>query len=144
MIQRVQSIYLLVAGATMSGVFLFPLWSTELPLLGPFNFMASEYALLTGGAIGISALALLAIFLFKNRPLQSRLALFVALLALFYHGLIYMQSKELDVIPGFSDSLSISLEAGGVMPFLCMIFAFLAYRGIGRDEKLVRSMDRLR
>jgi hypothetical protein len=37
-----------------------------------------------------------------------------------------------------------SYQIGALLPILMVVFFFLAARGIYRDEKLVKSMDRLR
>lgn len=87
-----------------------------------------------------AALALVSIFLFRNRKLQLRLVLFTLIGVLIGIGLIaglfLQQGGEL------SDQLEGGL--GIILPFLSILFLILAYRFIRRDDKLVRSMDRLR
>jgi hypothetical protein len=45
---------------------------------------------------------------------------------------------------GMVDFAKINDELGLYLCLVPVIFGFLAYRSIGKDEKLVRSMDRLR
>ncbi|GJM34092.1 MAG: hypothetical protein DHS20C18_30930 [Saprospiraceae bacterium] len=86
--------------------------------------------------------ALIAIFLFKNRILQSRLSLLAAITTLAGAAvalIIAMQDKAIETA-----TASIEYGFGMALPILTIIFAVLASRFIRKDEKLVKSMDRLR
>jgi len=95
---------------------------------------------LTGLLILISALSLITIFLFKNRKIQLILSMAVILaasgliIALSFYAVSLMHAFRLTVIPGFKM----------VVPVLNLIFSILAYRGIMKDDRLVKSYDRLR
>jgi sulfite exporter TauE/SafE len=87
------------------------------------------------------ALSIAAIFLFKNRVLQMRLAVFSTIAA--FVGSI------LTVILFMQEGLNKSKEAiddglGLYMAIAALVFTLLAYRFVNKDEKLVRSADRLR
>ena len=81
-----------------------------------------------------------AIFLYKKRKLQLRLVLIVILLtvvfiAIMLYYLFWITEKfQAELVPGFKI----------LIPLLILIFGILAFIGIKRDEKLVRSYDRLR
>ena len=87
--------------------------------------------------------ALVAIFLFRNRVLQLKLSYLVIVLSVLVlvvaAVLFYNEAKNLIESKGeIKDSIAL------YMPFVSIVFAILAVRFIGRDEKTVRSMDRLR
>jgi hypothetical protein len=75
------------------------------------------------------------IFLYKNRKLQLRIVIVAILLSLLNIYLYYKQTLQFS--HGFYALTS-------VLVFVIPVFLFLAARGIGRDEKLVKSLDRLR
>jgi hypothetical protein len=78
------------------------------------------------------------IFLFKKRMLQIRLTIFSSVVLIGYYmalvAYIFMLAEE----ASFSPSWTICL------PFVCLILNWLAIRGIGADEALVKAYDRLR
>jgi Domain of unknown function (DUF4293) len=88
----------------------------------------------------IPALSLLTILFFKNRKIQLWLALsgiFLAaglILISSYYIYIVCTKYSTEIIPGFKM----------VLPVLILIFAILAYRGIRKDDRLIKSYDRLR
>jgi hypothetical protein len=92
---------------------------------------------------GMGLLSLVSILLFKNRVLQMRmvrLAIFldiilVALIFFIYAGIV---ERRLFVTPDYMS------EAGIYFPLVALIFLILANRYIQRDERMVRSIDRLR
>jgi hypothetical protein len=95
---------------------------------------------LTGLLVLISALSLITIFLYKNRKIQLILAIAVIfsasalIIALSYYAISVMNIYRLTIIPGFKMAI----------PVLDFIFSILAYRGILKDDRLVKSYDRLR
>jgi hypothetical protein len=84
----------------------------------------------------------LTIFLFKKRKLQRQLVYLIAILAI---GLIMASYLLLKMDnQGMIASLSIQLQVGTFLPLVGIVFCLLAGYYIGKDEKLVKSMDRLR
>ncbi len=144
MIQRIRSIFLLLASAASLSLLRMPLAvsipSTQIPVLADGRFNLQDHLGLLITFLGGGALALLAIFLFRNRPLQLRISMLSLLFILAGIGLagylVYVQANTLldNFFPG----------TGTFLPILSIIFILLAYRFIKKDEKLVRSMDRLR
>jgi hypothetical protein len=147
MIQRIQSIYLLLATLATGGVFAFPFATTAAPVAEStlFNdgvFAAKEFigvAPLFGAA---ALLSLIAIFLYSNRTMQ-KVMIFVCILltvvAALFMGYTFMGDAWA------SSHLSELKDQYGIgMPVFTIIFLLLAVRSINKDENLVRSMDRLR
>lgn len=86
-------------------------------------------------------LAIVSVFLFNNRSLQMRLTIFAFianLLGVVVAIIFYMQNSQ-DL-----GEQAIDDGAGIYMPIASFVLLLLAYRFINKDEKLVRSMDRLR
>ena len=111
--------------------------------------------LFTIGTVGVALLAGLLILMavkFKNRELQLRIGrfLFFFFLCLFV-GMFFaadfgkeVLESNLDDVYGIDNAFGISYGAGLFMPAAAAAFVFLANLGIKRDEKLVKSLDRLR
>ena len=68
----------------------------------------------------------------------------VVILFLFYydklykHALTYLQNESIQV------EIIKSFKVGSVFPLISLVFLVLAYRSIRKDERMVRSADRLR
>lgn len=149
MIQRIQSIYLLLAAAVTGLQFALP-YATA-----PANTPATTTAVFADGQfnpvdnIGLLGLAVLgavlsavAIFLFKNRPLQGRLAglgMVVSVLAVALLGVVFFNVNK--NLPAGS---VVSYGIGGALPVLAIVLNWLAQQAIRKDDEKVRSMDRLR
>lgn len=148
MIQRIQSIYLFLAAALTGGQFALPYAKTAEGAAPPANVPALSDGVVNPadnlGLLGLTALgiivSLIAIFLYTNRPLQARVTgggALVTLLAMILVGLTVKQAVD-------GAGQSVQLFAGLALPVLVLVFQWLALRGIKKDDKLVRSMDRLR
>jgi len=125
MIQRIQSLYLLLVAA-----------------LGALLFFIGEYLTLTLSVLTIliSLLSLGIIFLFSKRKIQKRLTeVLIALIIIFICATCYYTFN------GISESnVSFGLWINVIIPVLQMLLAIFAYFGIKRDDNLVKSYDRLR
>ncbi len=146
MIQRIQSIYLLLA-AIVSGVTALVPFSTvdkavaESALFRDQVYNASDNAVLLGLIGGAAVFALVAIFLFKNRKTQLLLSLLSMLLIIGLVGFgAFLWTQDQASLQGISPNFGI----GGALPVVALLFLLLARRSINKDEKLVRSSDRLR
>ncbi|MFH6602101.1 DUF4293 domain-containing protein [Maribacter algicola] len=136
MIQRIQTIYLLVV-ALMGG--LLPFWlNLWYDADGVEVFAKND--LLVSGAFYISAvLAFVAIVLFKNRQNQFVVNRLNMILNLFLLGFFVYRSLNL------SGGIAISEKGIGMLiPVFSIVFLVLANRAIKKDEDLVKSVDRLR
>ena len=143
MIQRIQSIFLVLAAAALLGLFGLPFASTAEPVAASALFADQKYNILDHTALSATFIAaavicLLSIFLFNNRKLQMRLSLLSilgALAGLVVAGILFSQD---------SAGQTAQLGLGFGLPVISIILTYLAYRNIQKDDKLVKSMDRLR
>ena len=135
MIQRIQSLYLLIA-AIIVGVlpFVFDLWSTT---ENAVVFAIDKQYLLAGLMIS-AVMSLASIFMFKNRKSQfvmNRLNIILnfILLAVFVYSSLTT-----------SGEMQVSEKGVGILPIISIVFLVLANKAIKKDEDLVKSVDRLR
>ena len=85
----------------------------------------------------------ISIFLFKKRRQQMRLVKLSILMNVILVGLIFFVYASL-IGKTLNTSADYSGDVGIYLPLICLIMLILANRGILNDEKLVRSVDRLR
>jgi len=155
MIQRIQSVFLFLAVIATALMFLFPLAE----FFGSSNFMLyaykidfydpdptlvlSPYFLLPFMSVLVLIIlfTLTALLSFKNRKRQialSKLSMGLTLLLLggYFFGYIALLEKSVGNPPNY--------EFASFIPAIIFLFLILANRGIQKDEKLIKSMDRLR
>ncbi len=150
MIQRIQSIYLFLSFLCAGAMYILPFGSFTVAK-DIWEYQAWEVSSVAGTApfetlpvailIGlVSLLNLVAIFLFKNRKLQNRLNVLAMLL--------YVAVPVLAYFYGYlaGEKLKATLQFGFafVVPVAGIVFTFLAFKAISKDDKLVRSLDRIR
>lgn len=134
MIQRKQSIFLLLAGIFSAvSAWLGNLWKTAAGWI-----QAEDVILLLILFLLSTVLSLSSIFLFKNRKLQLRLGLVNILLNILLVG--YLTYSLSNLPGGFNSEKGIGLLA----PFISIMLLIIANRYIRKDEKLVKSVDRFR
>lgn len=151
MIQRIQSAYLLMTVVLTSLLIGFPIMEVisdenifyTVTVLGAYVDKSLEYSVWPLLALCISTIliALVAISQFKKRILQIRLCVFnILLIAGFYVmlGGYYWILKE-----KFSAN-EILFKWPVVLPIINIILSYLSIRAIGKDEALVKALDRLR
>jgi len=141
MIQRIQSVWLLLAALF---AFLFtqvPLYVASLADNVVRRFIPTESLLLFAVSIAICLLAATCIFLYKNRPLQFKLSL-IGLLASI--GLIALEVWKVEQMKAADTLLKGSYSWGSLLPIAMCLFFILAAKNIRKDEKLIKSLDRLR
>lgn len=85
----------------------------------------------------VVAVALITIFLYKNRVLQYKLANLVVLLNVFVTGMFFL-------LDFFKETTQVHFAIGAFLPLAGAVMAFLAGHFIKKDEQLVRSADRIR
>jgi hypothetical protein len=88
----------------------------------------------------LMAIPLIAIFLYKNRIMQMRLCIVNFILLIGFQALLlwfcWNTGNELKAVTGYKISL--------IFPLISAILSYLAFLSIRRDEKLIRSIDRIR
>ena len=116
----------------------------ELICLGVVNIEKGDYIVkaipLTILLVFIVLLLLITIFSYKKRILQMRLSVFSILLMIGSIGLIFFYALHgQGKIHG-----EIFYLYPVIFPVVSTILAFLAFKGVKKDEELVRSYDRIR
>lgn len=141
MIQRIQSVWLLLAAVCAFVTYPLVLYVGKLADGSERQFLLGDHFILMLIIIALGILSLITIFLFKNRKLQFRLSILSIVLTIGYVFLQYVMVEQFK-----KDSLiqTGSYQVAALLPLLMIIFLILAARGIYKDEKLVKSLDRLR
>lgn len=142
MIQRIQSIWLLLAAAAAFLTLKFSFYSGN-KLVASTN--TEVYQLLTARSnimitiisAGVGLAALIGIFLYKNRKQQFRIVLIALLAGIVNIVLFFLETRKFVAGEG-------NYDLTAVFAFAVPVFLILALRGIRKDEKLVKSLDRLR
>ena len=147
MIQRIQSVFLAIAGLFTFGLFALPFATTEEAIAGSNFFVDGDYdvqdhfaMLILFGVAGV--ISLVTIFLYNNRPLQAKMTIFGLISNIL--GIVATIVLFLNFTSPVVPENSIDDGFGIYLPVVAGIFLFLAFRNINKDEKLVRSADRLR
>lgn len=154
MIQRIQTLYLLIVTALMAVTLFVPLawFGSDAGEFGLYAFSlqsaggeAVQPTLYMGILLALScALPLVTVFLFRRRLLQIRLCVVeivllvgAAAMEAVYYFLSWRVFSDLTFhTQGFKPAIA--------LPLVCLLFAYLAARAIFRDELLVRAADRIR
>lgn len=142
MIQRKQSLWLFIAALLNACVFFFGIYRYHIMENGMDTLKEIRVndhfpSLLL--ALVITVLPLATIFMFGNRKRQATMT-FVSILGVCsFITIALARTRNLGALPS-----SESYWLGAVLPVASLVFLFLAIAGIRKDEKLVRSVDRLR
>lgn len=146
MLQRLQSIFLFLASGSCFGLFGTDAADSKVIVAGSDLFSDGRFNVFDSpvfiGAFALAGLIFLAdIFLFKNRPLQVKLVSVGLLIAGFGVG-FGLYEYFTDIAADTADT--VVPDFGLALPVFIVIFGVLARNYINKDEKLVRSSDRLR
>jgi hypothetical protein len=154
MIQRIQTIFLLISSILSVAMIFFPLSEMQLAnneLLKLYSVGVKNmdqagqiiyYTLpLLFLLLVITIISTISIFFYKKRELQMKLCVYNILLMILLLGLMifYYLSIKHRFLLGFH---SFSIIA--ISPFVNIILTFQAFRAIRRDELLIKTYDRLR
>ena len=136
MLQRIQTVYLLMAAIASAGlIFVFHLWTTSSDEMVFATDNIYYLALFLASAV----LSLISIFGYKNRKSQFVLNRLNIILNFILLGLFVYQSLNLSGEADVSEK-----GIGIVIPALSIVLLVLANKAIKKDEDLVKSVDRLR
>ncbi|WP_343701006.1 DUF4293 domain-containing protein [Chitinophaga sp.] len=149
MIQRIQSLFLLLAAIAGGAMGSFNLWKAKLTkgnVAVEDYFNATSSYLIFIVLMVSTILAFVCIFLYKKRKLQFRLTVLNILLAVAVLALIYfkVQDKANALQNEGATIISATYLLPAFLPIVMIVCLFLAARGIYKDEKLIKSLDRLR
>jgi len=141
MIQRIQSLWLLLAATAGALTYVLPLWSGQLQDGSQKQYYGRENLFFFALVVATVLLALVTIFMFKNRAKQKALTIIGLLLS------ILLVALELVFVDAYKKTLNLlesSWQPGALMPIAMMVLFFLAWQGIKKDERLIKSLERLR
>ena len=155
MLQRIQSIYLLLATLAIAALFIFPLLNnvyvegqlSTIKVTGIYQDVNGQQqnvkpftalSVLTGF---MAVIPLVIIFFYTNRTLQRTLCYCAMLILIGFSFWVSQTAKEVigDALIGFGN-----YGVGVILLSLSILFIILAQKAIQRDDKLVKSADRLR
>ena len=150
MLQRIQTLFLLLASVCMLVAAVTPLASFShngdpvvFEAMGMYrngDLESSTWALFAIGAIS-ALLSVVTVFLYKTRILQIRISVFnIFLMVGFY---LYFGFLIFNINPEAGLRFQ-KIGIAAIMPVIAIILTYLAIRRIGADEILVRSFHRLR
>lgn len=155
MLQRIQTVWLFFATACIFALFLFPYIqlvnadgvATAVKVTGVYKSINNQivqtepFYALTIGTVILGLVPFAIIFFYKDRKSQVNLAYLDIFLILMYSFWLVQSSKS---VVGNIKLETENYGLGVILPSLSILFIILALKGIRRDEKLVRSADRLR
>ena len=162
MIQRRQTIFMLLAAIASALLFFIPLISfndngqaMDFTIFGIQNpietiTLSSSYTWpLVALAVLMTLVPLIAIFLYKKRELQVRLCRIAMLVTVVFIGLVFLYYENdlksiIAAVEGDEYELDVIYFIGMVFPLVSLVFDILAIRGIKKDIELLKSVERLR
>lgn len=159
MIQRIQSVFLLVVVVLSALLFVFPVAdyysdtaTLKLMLTGVESYVPKGASLQTAVLssylvyfnilvnVAMAGIAAYTIFQYKRRPLQIKMVRIALLMDIVLLVILFVITdflkKKLQVTPDYG--------VGILFPLISVVFLLLAQRAILKDERLVKSSDRLR
>ncbi len=156
MIQRKQTIFLLLVIIASAISFFFPLAEFIGAKDSVILFIQKAHSLVPGSTFNqngyfnlpllsatgfVMLFSLITIFLFKNRKSQMQIIKMCILVEIAMIGLFFFYYvSTLEKLTGGTAAYKTAV----FMPLISLVFLVLAYRGVLQDEKLIRSADRLR
>lgn len=147
MIQRIQTVYILLAGVLTAILYKFKLAdlsvNNELMEFFAKGIFKGEEIVYNGlplmVLIGIiTVLHFAGLFLYKKRILQIRILVFSIILLLGLFGLFFYFTYM-----GF-EGAKVAFKIPVAFPLVAVVLDWLAIRAIGKDEALIRSLNRIR
>ncbi|MES2808930.1 MAG: DUF4293 domain-containing protein [Bacteroidota bacterium] len=155
MLQRIQSIYLFAAGLVIAALFIFPLINNAyvdgqaltIKVTGVYQNINGQQAqtqfftALTIGTALVALLPLVVVFMYKDRKKQIN---FCYLLMLINIGYSYWAAQVVKNTIGDAYLNMSNYGVGIILLSVSLILIVLGQKSIQKDEKLVRSADRLR
>ena len=154
MIQRIQSLYLLITFALTIIMFCLPFGTF---LGGQEGFTLSAWAIKNSAGqtvvpttpMGIlllvcSILSFFTIFLYRHRWVQLRFCVVGMVLYLGLQAFVVFYTLRSNSAVSQADIHSMSYSVTCILPLVCLILTWLAFRGVLKDETLVKSLERIR
>ena len=162
MIQRKQTIYMLLSAIISALLFFMPLASFEaggnvmkFTIFGIQNpietiSLSTTYTWpLVVLTVLMTVAPIVTLFLYKKRELQVRLCRLTMLVNIIFIGLVFLYYESdiqqvIAAVEGDEYQLDVAYFIGMAIPLVNLILEILAIRGIKKDIELLKSVDRLR
>lgn len=152
MIQRIQSVYLLLVAILLIVAICMPVGQfigsdgIAIHVFKPLGITLADGSFQsTWGLFGIlllsAIIAFCTIFLFRNRMLQIRMAVFCSLLLIGYYIAFFV---FMFILKSDLNAMTFQLGWALCLPAICIILLYLTFRAVYRDEVMVKAADRLR
>jgi predicted permease len=155
MLQRIQTIYLLLASVALFALFFFPIAHDVYTATGPKTIKidgvyeqvngqlvrSTSFLVLTIVCIIVALLPLFIISRYKN--LRQQYAFCMSLIMVLFGFSYWMANTVTDTI-GKTEFGTSNMGIGMFLSSLSIIFLIMAIKAIRQDEKLLKSVDRLR
>jgi hypothetical protein len=154
MIQRIQTIYIIIAAIVISLIYFFPVAEFidqqnhiyELRHSGIVSIhdgikenIIKTYSITILTSI-IALISIITIFLYKRRVLQMRLCIYNILLCIGLEIFFWFYRQQILKILQYNFVFKFPI----ILPVINIILFYLAFRAIKKDEELIRSSERLR
>lgn len=157
MIQRIQTVWLLLASLTILLLFLFPYLqyfdnfgtAMALKITGIYQgitdgiVQTESFILQTIATVLVALLPLVIIFFYADRKKQLQLSYLNLFLIILMGIWLYFTAAEATTTVNKTLQLE-NIGIGALLIPIAGVFILLAIKGIRKDEKLIKSVDRLR
>ena len=146
MIQRKQTLWLFLAALLSAGVFYFDLYTAHIMASGAdtiFRLRTSDHFPSLLLALVMCALPLISIFMFQHRKRQVNLTMISMVATVGFIALTLWRVADFVGKQALAPANS-TYWVGSVLPVISFILLILAIVGVRKDQKLVKSADRLR
>lgn len=140
MIQRIQSVWYFLAALVMLSLFYFPIYKFK---TGAFPLkIGNDYLAIILVVLSI-ILSLVALFSYKKRKNQTSLTWLNILVCIALQVWLFF---EIDIYHKLPENINLQgyFWIGAFIPLITLVLLFLAKGGVRKDEKLLKSLDRLR
>lgn len=156
MIQRIQTVYLLLVFSLMLTLFFVPFAQFlgdgeqfQLTAWGIQSLTESGAMVLPTTYMGVlltfcTALPLVTIFLYRWRWVQIRLCIVEMVFLVGQQVYMTYYICKMSRIVNTATTHSVNYSLVDVLPVVCLVLIFFAYRGVVKDETLIKSLNRIR
>jgi len=157
MIQRIQTVWLLLTSLTILLLFLFPYLqyfdnfgtAMAIKITGIYQGVSDgvvqteSFILQTIATVVVALLPLVIIFYYRDRKKQLQLSFLNFFLVILMGIWLYFSASQATTTVNKTLQLE-NIGIGALLIPIAAVFVLLAIKGIRKDEKLIKSVDRLR
>src|SRR5690606_11236722 len=157
MIQRIQTVWLLLTSLTILLLFLFPYlqyfdnFGTAMAIkiteiyqgVSDGVVQTESFILQTIATVVVALLPLVIIFYYRDRKKQLQLSFLNFFLVILMGIWLYVSASQATTTVNKTLQLE-NIGIGALLIPIAAVFVLLAIKGIRKDEKLIKSVDRLR